>query len=52
MSKRFFNLASLVLQYLIPFIVITDSYTKVWIMLSNRNRPGNMGGKKQNEEVI
>lgn len=47
MSKRFFNLASLVLQYLIPFIVITYSYTKVWIMLSNRNRPG---GKK-NEEI-
>jgi len=40
MSKRFFNLASYVLQYLIPFTVITYSYVKVWIVLSKRTRPG------------
>lgn len=47
-SKRFFDLASLVLQYLIPFIVISYSYTKVWIILSNRTRPG----KTKEKEII
>lgn len=49
MSKRFFNLASLVLQYLIPFSVITYSYTKVWIILSNRTRPGKTKAKEELE---
>ena len=49
MSRRFFNLASLVLQYLIPFTVITYSYTKVWIILSNRTRPGKTKEKEQIE---
>lgn len=49
MSKRFFNLASLVLQYLLPFVVITYSYTKVWIILSKRTRPGKTKEKEQIE---
>ncbi len=70
MSKRFFNIASLVLQYLIPFTVIvsilnvwwflklflyhlfqqkTYSYTKVWIILSNRTRPGKTKEKERLE---
>lgn len=49
MSKRFFNLASMVLQYLIPFTVITYSYTKVWLILSNRTRPGKTKEKEQLE---
>lgn len=48
-SKRFFDLASLVLQYLVPFIVISYSYTKVWIILSNRTRPGKTKEKEQIE---
>jgi hypothetical protein len=47
MSRRFFNLASLVLQYILPFTVITFSYTKVWIILSNRTRPGNTKDKEK-----
>jgi hypothetical protein len=47
MSRRFFNLASLVLQYILPFTVITYSYTKVWIILSNRTRPGNTKEKEK-----
>jgi neuropeptide Y receptor len=47
MSKRFFNLASLVLQYILPFAVITYSYTKVWIILSKRTRPGNTKEKEK-----
>lgn len=49
MSKRFFNLASMVLQYLIPFTVITYSYTKIWLILSNRTRPGKTKEKEQLE---
>jgi hypothetical protein len=49
MSKRFFNLSSMVLQYLIPFALITYSYTKVWIILSNRTRPGKTKEKEQIE---
>lgn len=49
MSRRFFNLASMVLQYLIPFTVITYSYIKVWIILSNRTRPGKTKEKEQLE---
>jgi hypothetical protein len=49
MSKRFFNLASLVLQYLIPFSVISYSYAKVWYILSKRTRPGNTKEKEQLE---
>lgn len=47
MSRRFFNLASLVLQYILPFTVITYSYTKVWIILSNRTRPGKTKEKER-----
>ncbi len=49
MSKRFFNLASYALQYLIPFAVITFSYTRVWIVLSKRTRPGKTKEKEQEE---
>ena len=49
MLKRFFDIASLVLQYLIPFTVITYSYTKVWIILSKRTRPGKTKEKEQLE---
>lgn len=49
MSRRFHNVASLVLQYLIPFTIITYSYTKVWIILSNRKRPGKTKEKEQLE---
>ena len=49
MSKRFFNIASLVLQYLIPFMVITYSYAKVWYILSKRTRPGKTKEKEQLE---
>jgi neuropeptide Y receptor len=49
MLKRFFDLASLVLQYIIPFTVITYSYTKVWIILSKRTRPGKTKEKEQIE---
>ncbi len=47
MSRRFHNLASLVLQYIIPFTVITYSYAKIWIILSNRKRPGKSKIKDQ-----
>ena len=40
MLKRFFELASLVLQYLIPFAAISYSYTKIWRILSKHTKPG------------
>lgn len=49
MLKRFFELASLVLQYLIPFIVITFCYTVIWIILSKRTKPGRTKEKEQIE---
>ncbi|CAF1533775.1 unnamed protein product [Rotaria magnacalcarata] len=39
-SRRFFNFSSLVLQYLIPFSVISFSYYKVWAVLARRSLPG------------
>ncbi|CAF3370025.1 unnamed protein product [Rotaria sp. Silwood1] len=39
-SRRFFNFSSLVLQYLIPFSVISFSYYKVWVALARRSLPG------------
>jgi neuropeptide F receptor len=48
MSKRFYDLASLVLQYLMPFTLITYSYAKVWYILSKRTRPGK---SKEKEEL-
>ena len=48
MSKRFYDLASLVLQYLMPFTLITYSYAKVWYILSKRTRPGKT---KEKEEI-
>ena len=49
MLKRFFELASLVLQYLIPFAVITYCYTKIWLVLSKHTKPGNTKEKEQIE---
>ncbi len=48
MSKRFYDLASLVLQYLMPFTLITYSYAKVWYILSKHTRPGK---SKEKEEM-
>ncbi len=48
-SRRFHNLASLFLQYIIPFAVITYSYAKIWNILSNRKRPGKSKIKEQLE---
>ncbi|CAF1226342.1 unnamed protein product [Adineta ricciae] len=39
-SRRFFNFSSLILQYLIPFSVISFSYYKVWVALARRSLPG------------
>ncbi len=49
MLKRFFDLASIVLQYIIPFTAITYSYAKVCIILSKRIRPGKTKEKEQLE---
>ena len=49
MSKRFFNIASNALQYLIPLIIITYSYTVIWIVLSKRTVPGKTKEKEQEE---
>jgi hypothetical protein len=46
MLKRFFELASLVLQYLVPFAAITYSYTKIWSILSKHTKPGNTKEKE------
>nr|QVK45910.1 G protein-coupled receptor [Proales similis] len=52
MSKRFFNLASYILQYLIPFTVISYSYIKIWRVLSNRTRPGTrLEQERENQEL-
>ncbi|CAF1356330.1 unnamed protein product [Adineta ricciae] len=47
-SRRFFNFSSLVLQYLIPFSVISFSYYKVWVALARRSL---LGRTRVREEV-
>ncbi len=47
-SRRFFNFSSLVLQYLVPFSVISFSYYKVWVALARRSL---LGRTRVREEV-
>ncbi|CAF0925701.1 unnamed protein product [Didymodactylos carnosus] len=48
-SRRFFNFSSLILQYLIPFSVISFSYYKVWLALARRRLPGRTRVKEEIE---